>query len=163
MLGRLKLHLKEANLQHNDAGFLERMSPMCIIRVGDREQRSAVVMGGGRHPIWTLQFFEFEILDLNHEVYIEIRDKDMIGSDMIGHLRVPARFFVELGCRESEWMELKFMGMPAGNVHFKTEYFPQGIVGGGMMAPAPMVTTTTTVEVLGRQGVLKMHAVEAHL
>ena len=27
LLGKLKLHLKEANLQHNDAGFLERMNP----------------------------------------------------------------------------------------------------------------------------------------
>merc|ERR1712127_188368 len=91
-----------------------------IIRIGNREQKSAIVMGGGRHPIWTLQFFEFELFDLNEEVYIEIGDKDMVGSDMIGHVRRPGRFFVELGFRESEWMELHFQGFPAGNVHFKT-------------------------------------------
>jgi len=40
LLGKLKLHLKEANLQHNDAGFLERMNPQVFVRINNREERS---------------------------------------------------------------------------------------------------------------------------
>lgn len=82
---------------HNDAGFLERMSPFVTVRINGREERSAVIEGGGRSPVWTLQFFEFECLDMNHEIHIEVRDKDMIGSDMIGHAMVPMHFFAKVG------------------------------------------------------------------
>lgn len=124
-----------------------------------------IIEGGGRHPVWTLQFFEFEVLDLNHEIHIEVRDKDMIASQMIGHAMVPMGFFAKPG-GAAEWIELKFQGFPAGNIHFKSEYFPQAVVGNAMPMAAPVTTTTTTVVVEGggmRQGVLKLHAVEAHL
>lgn len=106
LLGRLKLHLKEAKLRHNDAGFLERMSPFVTVRINGREERSEVVYGG-RHPVWTLQFFEYEVIDMNHEVHIEVRDKDMIGSEMIGHARVPMALFARVG-GAAEWIELKW-------------------------------------------------------
>lgn len=134
LLGKLKLHLKEANLQHNDAGFLERMSPFVTVRINNREERSAVIERGGRHPVWTLQFFEFEVIDMNHEVHIEVRDRDMIGSEMIGHAKVPMHFFARPG-GASEWIELFWQGFAAGRIHFKSEYFPQAVVGGAPMAP----------------------------
>jgi hypothetical protein len=44
VLGKLKLHLKEAQLQHNDGNFLDRMSPFVIVRInGQNERRSMVV------------------------------------------------------------------------------------------------------------------------
>lgn len=43
--------------------------------------------------MWQLQFFEFEVLDMNHEIFIEVRDKDMMGSEMIGNAKVPMNFF----------------------------------------------------------------------
>jgi hypothetical protein len=46
-LGNLKLHLKEAHLNHSDQLF-ERMNPYVIIRVNGREWRSAICEGGGR-------------------------------------------------------------------------------------------------------------------
>lgn len=52
LLGNLKIHVKEAHLQHNDAGFLERMSPFVIIRCEGREWRSAICEYGGRNPRW---------------------------------------------------------------------------------------------------------------
>ena len=81
VLGKLKLHLKEANLQVNDGSFLDRMSPFVILRInGAEERRSMIVEHGGKHPHWTLQFFEWELYNLDHELFIEVRDKDMIGS-----------------------------------------------------------------------------------
>ena len=55
VVGRLKLHLKEAKLQHNDGNFLDKMSPFVILRIDGREERrSAIVEHGGKHPHWTL-------------------------------------------------------------------------------------------------------------
>lgn len=86
IVGRLKLHLKEANLKHNDGNFLNKMSPFVILRInGTEERRSAVVEHGGKHPHWTLQFFEWELFNLDHELYIEVLDRQMmVGTEFIG-------------------------------------------------------------------------------
>jgi len=123
-----------------------------------------IIEGGGRNPVWELQFFNFEVIDMNHMIEIEVRDKDMIGSQMIGHARVPMATFARVG-GGNEWIELFFETFAAGTIHFRSEYTPQAVVGGGapMMAP-PVQQTTVVVEGGGmRQGVLKMHAVTAHL
>jgi len=53
-------------------------------------------------------------------IQIEVRDKDMIGSQMIGHAEVPMVFLAK---REAtEWIELKWEGFPAGNILFKSSY-----------------------------------------
>lgn len=52
LLGKLKLHLKEAKLEHNDGSFLDRMSPFVTVRINNREERSVIIEGGGRHPVW---------------------------------------------------------------------------------------------------------------
>lgn len=65
-------------------------------------------------------------------------------TEMIGSARVPLRFFcVPLGL--TEWIELFFMGMPAGRIQFRSEYFPEVVVGNGIgnttviVEPAPMI------------------------
>lgn len=52
------------------------MSPFVIIRVNGREWRSAICINGGRHPRWEFQFFDFEVANLEHEILIEVRDRD---------------------------------------------------------------------------------------
>jgi hypothetical protein len=78
--------------------------------------------------MWQMQFFEWEVLDMNHMIDITVRDRDQVGSEMVGHCQVPMSFFARVGGAQ-EWLELKFMGMPAGNIHFTSEYFPQAVVG----------------------------------
>lgn len=95
LLGKLKLHLHEANLQHNDGGFLDRMSPFVIVKINGREERSVIIEGGGKHPVWTLQFFEFEVIDMNHIIEIIVKDRNMQGNEMIGHAEVPMGFLAK--------------------------------------------------------------------
>lgn len=75
---------------------------------------------------------------MNHMIHIEVRDKDMMGSDMIGHCEVPMAFFAKIG-GAAEWCELKWLGMNAGVIHFKSHYEPQAIVA------APMMQTQTVI------------------
>ena len=58
-------------------------------------------------------------------------------TEMIGSARVPLKFFC-IPAGMTEWIELFFMGMPAGRIQFRSEYFPEMIIGGG-------VATNTTV------------------
>ncbi len=53
LIGNLKLHLIEAHINHKDQYF-EKMNPYVIIKVNGREWRSAVCIGGGKRPHWTL-------------------------------------------------------------------------------------------------------------
>jgi hypothetical protein len=143
------------------------MSPFVTVRINNREERSMIIEGGGRNPHWTMQFFNFEVIDMNHMIEIEVRDKDMIGSQMIGHARIPmARLARVEGA--SEWIELGFELFNAGTIHFKSEYTPQAVVGGPapMMAPPVQQTVVTETVIVNngmKQGILKMHAVTAHL
>jgi hypothetical protein len=68
-----------------------------------------------------------------HEIYIEVRDRDPLITEPIGHCRIKVEFFALPGGRE-EWLELFFQGYPAGRIHFKSEFYPQAVVA------APIVT-----------------------
>jgi hypothetical protein len=58
---------------------------------------------------------EIPVLDAMHEVLIEVRDKDMIGSEMIGFAKCRLNLFCIPGGM-TEWLELFYMGMPAGRI-----------------------------------------------
>jgi hypothetical protein len=58
---------------------------------------------------------------MEHELYIEVRDKDPYVTEMIGHATVRVNFFAIPGGRQ-EWIELFFRGYPAGRIHFKSHY-----------------------------------------
>ena len=83
--GILKLHLIEAHLTRNPNGiFGERMNPLVVMKVNLQEWRSAVCISGGRNPRWEFQFMEIPVFDVMHEVYIEVRDRDPLISEMVG-------------------------------------------------------------------------------
>jgi|LauGreDrversion4_2_1035121.scaffolds.fasta_scaffold2210298_1 hypothetical protein len=99
------------------------MSPFVIIKVNGREWRSAVCFEGGKRPHWTLQFMDIEVLNMEHEIYIEVRDNDPYRTEMLGHVTTRINFFAVPGGRK-EWLELFYMGSPAGKIHFRSEFVP---------------------------------------
>lgn len=78
VLGRLHLHLHEARLQHHDGPLLERMSPYVTVTINGRTEKSPICEGGGKNPSWMGVNFNFEVIDMNHEIEIVVRDKDMM-------------------------------------------------------------------------------------
>ena len=100
------------------------MSPFVIIKVNGREWRSAVCFEGGKRPHWTLQFMDIEVINMEHEIYIEVRDNDPFRTEMLGHVTTRINFFAVPGGRK-EWLELFYMGSPAGKIHFRSEFLPQ--------------------------------------
>jgi hypothetical protein len=71
---------------------------------------------------------------LQKNVHIEIRDKDMIGSEPLGHANVTLGMFASAGPRE-EWVELKYNGMRAGRLHMRSSFITsQGPVAVGGVA-----------------------------
>lgn len=121
------MHAHKAHLEFSDADFLERMSPIVTIRIHDQEWRSDVCEGGGRNPEWgAFNRMEHIVMDPAREVHIEVRDKEMFGSDMIGHATVPLNFFLRpLEGHINEEIELKLMGVFAGRIHMKSEFIAE--------------------------------------
>jgi len=135
--GIVKMHAVTSHLNYSDVGMLERMSPFVIVRINNQEWRSDICMGGGRKPEWgAINRMEHMVMNPMHEVHIEVRDKDMIGSDIIGHAMVPLQFFmkpVEIAGKVNEWIELKRMGFDAGRIHMRSEFIPEVAMGGAEM------------------------------
>ena len=123
-VGHLKLHLKAAHLKHHAGPPLERMSPFVIIRVGEFEWRSPVKEQGGHQLHWDFAHMDMEVFDQFKPMRIEVLDHaGLFNNEPIGHCEVPTNFFCRVGGCE-EWLELKFRGMNAGRIHFRSEYMP---------------------------------------
>lgn len=130
--GLLKMHAVTAHLNYSDVGLLERMSPLVIIKINMQEWRNEPCYEGGKNPSWgAINHMEHAVMDVMQEVYIEVRDKEMFGSDMIGHARVPLNFFCRPEGHLNEWIELKKMGFDAGRIHIRSEYIPEMMMSGG--------------------------------
>lgn len=113
--GLLKLHAVNAHLDYHEGPLLERMNPVVKVKIGMQEWHSDVCQGGGRNPSWgVLNRMEHIVMDPMAEVYIEVRDKDMlIGSEFIGQARVPINMFlkpVEIAGHINEHIELHRLG-----------------------------------------------------
>lgn len=144
--GILKMHAHNAHLEFSDGDFLERMSPFVTIRIHDQEWRSDVCEGGGRNPEWgAFNRMEHIVMDPAREVHIEVRDRDMIGTEMIGHAIVNLNFFLRpMEGHINEHIDLKLLGMFAGKIHIKSEFIAEvqmeaGHSGGGGIGKDLMV------------------------
>ena len=67
---------------------------------------------------------DIEVMNMEHEIYIEVRDNDPFRTEMLGHVTTRINFFAVPGGRK-EWLELFYMGSPAGKIHFRSEFLPQ--------------------------------------
>lgn len=52
---------------------------------------------------------DIEVLDREHEIYIEVRDQDPMRTEMLGHVTTKVGFFAIPGGRK-EWLELFYLG-----------------------------------------------------
>ena len=74
-------------------------------------------------------------------VVIQVRDKDVLGSEPIGHAEVPLAFFASRGPVE-EWIELKYRGFPAGRIHMKSTFTHMPGAGIAVVQQQPQVVVT---------------------
>ncbi len=53
----------------------------------------------------------------------------MIGREYLAQAKCPLNFFCRPGMM-NEWLELFYMGFPAGRIMMRSEYFPEGMAVG---------------------------------
>jgi len=142
--GILKMHAVTATLFWSDVGMLQRMSPQVIIRINEQEWRNEPAFNQGERPMWgEMMRMEHIVADPMREVHIVVRDKDMMGGEIIGESRLPLNFFLKpMMGPMNEWIELKRFGMDAGRIHMRSDFNEQ------MMGAAGMPGTTTTVTII---------------
>jgi len=127
--GHLRIHPVECHLNHNTGGILDKMDPFIYMRVGQlQEWRSSVCVNGGRNPRWGIhEHMQVECGRMQHKLHIEVRDKDVFGSEPIGHAEVNLDFFKRPNGHFNEAIELFYRGMPAGRLVVKTTYHPEAM------------------------------------
>jgi hypothetical protein len=86
-----------------------------------------VCVNGGRNPRWPVhEHMQVECGRFwSHKLHIEVRDKDLIGSEPIGHAEVNLDFFKRPNGHFMEAIELWHHGHPAGRIVLKTTYHPE--------------------------------------
>ena len=62
-----------------------------------------------------------------HKLHIEVRDRDVFGSEPIGHAEVNLDFFKRPNGHFCEPVELVWRGFPAGRIHLKITYHPEAM------------------------------------
>jgi len=91
-------------LEINRGGPFDKMDPFVWIKVGKgQEWRSQVCINGGKNPSWTLQHMDIpvkKLKKLTKNVRIEVRDKDFLKSEPLGHADITLGLFVNNGPRE---------------------------------------------------------------
>ena len=110
--GHLKLHVVAAHISHDtEPGRADKMDPFVHLQVGSfQDWRSEVCINGDRNPKWEHQHMEIDVKHLKQELTIEVRDKDILGSEPIGTAVVSISFFARPEGVFDDWIELHFRG-----------------------------------------------------
>eukprot|EP01029_Cantina_marsupialis_P009497 TRINITY_DN2208_c0_g2_i1.p1 TRINITY_DN2208_c0_g2~~TRINITY_DN2208_c0_g2_i1.p1 ORF type:complete len:1456 (+),score=535.39 TRINITY_DN2208_c0_g2_i1:111-4478(+) len=131
--GMLSVKLIEGkNLQSIE--MLDRLNPYCTFKFGDMEKRSKTIKGGGKDPY----FKEEEVLlwigknNWNSLLEISCFDQDIASNDKIGDTTLSVVPFTNKSLVQNnfsasdEWVELKRMRKPTGDLHVRMQFFPAG-------------------------------------
>lgn len=110
--GHLKIHPIEAHITHDtEPGRADRMDPFIHIQCGnDADWRSTLCVDGNRNPRWEHQHMEVSVHRMQEEMHIEVRDKDLFGSEPIGSACIKLGFLAREEGMFDDWIELTFKG-----------------------------------------------------
>ncbi len=97
--GTLTLKIPSAKIA-KDHDLIGKMDPFATITIGDQHFKTKVAKSAGQDPKWD-DVFNIPIRD-QHDVKIEVFDKDTFGSSLIGQTVIPMQVL---------------MGQPGGNIY----------------------------------------------
>ena len=117
--GKLSLTFVEAKLTH-DTEWFGKMSPFCRVKVREQTFVTKVCSGGGKSPHWN-ETYEIDVKYLGDDLMLEIDDKDMMSTDMIGTAVIKLS---SLCCNEGvdDWFLIQYKGRNAGKIHLRSRF-----------------------------------------
>ena len=115
------IHIKpiEAKLIRNTSKVIG-MDPYCMVKIGNKIEKSDVNYNGGTHPHWN----DTLIIDVENELkcVVELRDKTMILPDAtVGVVELNLKEIENKG-DSSQWYILLHDKEPAGEILLKTKF-----------------------------------------
>jgi len=120
-LGILRIEVVEAHLKR-DTDFFGKMDPFCFMRVREATWKSQVCNGGGKNPKWQGQVFAVDVKYFGDDLFIDIRDDDVTGTDNVGENTIKLSSLIIQDRGINEWFELQYKGKSAGRVHLICEW-----------------------------------------
>ena len=119
--GVLRITLKKAELTHN-CKLLRKMDPYVVFKYKGETQKSAVCQDGHMKPVWQDQTFEFHLDVYCKTIFLQVLDKDLLKSPLIGEADLHVDDLTKKG-GVFEWFNLKYKKESAGKIQLETQFF----------------------------------------
>ena len=113
--GNLTIKLHEAILTHNTE-LIGKMDPYAVFKHGTAIHESEVLKGADKTPKWQDCHFDFIIKGINEQIEVEIRDKALLKSDLIGGVSLSVDNLVQNGGLTDQWYDITFKGKLLGRI-----------------------------------------------
>ena len=118
--GLLRITLKKAELTHN-CKLLRKMDPYVNFKYKGEKQASAVCNDGHMKPVWQDQTFEFRLDAYCKNIFIQVKDKDLLKAPLIGEADLHVDDLIKKG-GVFEWFNLKYKEKSAGKIKLETKF-----------------------------------------
>ena len=95
-----------------DIEIFGKQDPYVTMKYGGIKHRTSVHEGGGMEPVWNNEF-DIELGSISDDIMLSVKDKEMMGSKLIGSANVKASAFcINNGVRD--WFTFDFDGKSIG-------------------------------------------------
>lgn len=139
VIGNLTITLVEGNLTH-DTELFGKMDPYAVFTHGSSNHKSHICDDQGKTPKWIDTHFEFPIKDLSEEIKMEIFDKDLLKSDLVGNTILRVEDLIVKGGVKN-WFDIYYKEKSAGKILLSTKW-----TSFEAQKPVPKIIMTSSIE-----------------
>ena len=120
--GLLHVTIIEARLSR-DVELFGTQDPYCKIEYMGRKYETQVCLNGGKNPVWN-NSFDFELQSVKDDLEIQVKDKNLIGAEMIGGgVMKASSLCINNGVRD--WFPIEYDNDRVGDVLIETRFTPR--------------------------------------
>ena len=113
--GKLRLQICKGEFLKDHDTF-GNMDPYVKVKYLTSEYQTNIHDGGGKEPCWN-HCADLFIRDIDQEIMFTVLDKDPIGSDKVGEMKIPVRSLVANDNSDYEaWHEVTLDGEVSGKI-----------------------------------------------
>ena len=102
--GKLRVTICEAKLTR-DTEMFSKMDPYCTMFYKNKSYKTNVKNEAGKKPVWN-QTFEIAIQNVSDAIKFEVRDQDIMSTDLIGKLECQVWELIGPNNGENKWHKL---------------------------------------------------------
>ena len=124
--GRLEIYIDQAenltNTETSCCGRGDHSDPYVTGKLGEDKIFKTKIINNSLNPEWK-ENFSTEVNQEAKNLIINVKDKDFIGSEHVGAVKISCDEIVK-GDKMEGWFPLKFYNKQSGRIKMSLQYFP---------------------------------------